>query len=49
MAELDSIPQKQTIEIETVKLDENLFNTILEARDLRLNPKGRKDFFLFWK
>ena len=32
MAELDSIPQKQTIEIETVKLDENLFNTILELQ-----------------
>ena len=32
MAELDSIPQKQTIEIETVKLDENLYNTILELQ-----------------
>jgi hypothetical protein len=32
MAELDNIPQKQTIEIETVKLDENLFNTILELQ-----------------
>ena len=32
MAELDKIPQKQTIEIETVKLDENLFNTILELQ-----------------
>ena len=32
MAELDSIPQKQTVEIETVKLDENLYNTILELQ-----------------
>ena len=32
MAELDSIPQKQTIEIETVKLDESLYNTILELQ-----------------
>ncbi len=32
MAELDKIPQKQTIEIETVKLDESLYNTILELQ-----------------
>ena len=32
MAELDKIPQKQTIEIETAKLDENLYNTILELQ-----------------
>lgn len=28
MAELDSIPQKQTIEIETVKIDEDVFKSI---------------------
>ena len=32
MAGLDNIPQKQTIEIETVKLDESLYNTILELQ-----------------
>ena len=30
MAELDNIPQKQTIEIETVKLDESVVKTITE-------------------
>ena len=30
MAELDNIPQKQTIEIETVKLDESVIKTITE-------------------
>jgi hypothetical protein len=30
MAELDKIPQKQSIEIELVKLDENVLNSITE-------------------
>lgn len=30
MAELDNIPQKQTIEIETVKLDESVLKSITE-------------------
>ena len=30
MAELDNIPQKQTIEVETVKLDESVIKTITE-------------------
>ena len=30
MAELDNIPQKQTIEIEVAKLDESVLNTIKE-------------------
>ena len=30
MAELDNIPQKQTIEIETVKLDESVVKTITD-------------------
>ena len=30
MAELDNIPQKQTIEIESVKLDESVIKTITE-------------------
>jgi hypothetical protein len=33
MAELDNIPQKQSIEIEQVKLDESILNTINSLND----------------
>lgn len=34
MAELDSIPQKQSVEIETVKLDETTINSIKELNQI---------------
>ena len=37
MAELDSIPQKQTIEIETVKLDETVLKNITDLNQKSAN------------
>jgi hypothetical protein len=37
MAELDKIPQKTTIEIEVVKLDENILKTITELNQKSAN------------